>query len=86
MKFTHLHLTNVQIYTLNCQQQSFKLQNSVLFLLMAFEKLEMLGKWFVFELSNKGGLNCYKQVFLEYITLEQLIYKLVICFNNFSIT
>jgi hypothetical protein len=47
MKLTHPHPPNVQICTLNCQQQSFKLQNSVLSLSTAFEKLETVGKWYI---------------------------------------
>jgi hypothetical protein len=52
-KFTHPNPSNVQIYTMDCQQQNFKLQNSALFLLTAFEKLEMVGKDFIFKLPYK---------------------------------
>jgi hypothetical protein len=40
-------------HNLNCQQQSFKLQNSLLFLSTAFGKLEMVGNRFIFKLPNK---------------------------------
>jgi hypothetical protein len=48
MNFTPLPPPTPKIakYTLNFVLQSFKSQNSVLFLLTAFEKLEMVGKQF----------------------------------------